>query len=47
MKNLGGMKNFILSTEDKYKIVISEKDKKVLKESLTRKYPIIMQSYLL
>lgn len=36
-----------LSNVDQYKIVISEKDQNVLKESLTRKYPIIMQNYLL
>lgn len=36
-----------LSTEDKDKIVISEKDQKVLKESLARKYTIIIQNYLL
>lgn len=33
------------STKDKYKTIISEKDQKVLKRSLTRKYPIIMQNY--
>lgn len=36
-----------LSTEEKDKIVISEEDQKVMKESLVRKYPIIMQNYLL